>query len=35
MKEDLLYKVDAKVDQSENGVRQRMVLTPVSVEGNA
>jgi hypothetical protein len=35
MKEALLYKVAASVDQSEDGVRQRMALTPVAAEDNA
>jgi len=34
MKEDLLYKVSAQIDQSEDGVRQRMVLNPVTSEDN-
>lgn len=32
MNESLLYKVSARLDQSEDGVRQRMALTPVEVE---
>jgi len=35
MKEALLYKVSARAEQSEDGVRQRMVLTPIAVEDNA
>ncbi len=34
MKEDLLYKVAALFDQSEDGGRQRMILTPAAVEDN-
>jgi serine/threonine protein kinase len=35
MKEHSLYKVAARIDESEEGVRQRMVLTPLAVEENA
>jgi hypothetical protein len=35
MKESSLYKVAARVDESEEGVRQRLVLMPLPVEENA
>ena len=34
IKENSLYKVAARIDEVEDGMLQRMVLTPLGMEGN-